>query len=144
MSLVICGLSRAAICVKLGKTPIHDQVTNAYQLMAKCEQGYLCDVCGQEVEQIVDSDLYLRYVLGEVPPDQLLTARERHIRCNPTLAQFIIDPRFERVPCEGPFGKENLDPAFVAEQEQRVTRAWQRLQELPRLGLAIEEYPLSS
>ena len=36
--------------------------------MALCEQGYLCDVCGQDVAAIVDSDLYLRYVLGEVGP----------------------------------------------------------------------------
>ena len=34
--------------------------------MAGCERGYLCTVCGQEVEEITDSDLYLRYVLGEV------------------------------------------------------------------------------
>lgn len=110
--------------------------------MARCEQGYLCDVCGREVEEIIDSDLYLRYVLGEVPPDRLQTTRERHIRCNPTTAQFIIDPRFEPVRCDGPFAKEQLDPAFVAEQEEKVTRAWRRLQELPTSGLTIEEYPL--
>ena len=40
--------------------------------MVRCEQGYRCDVCGQDVEEIVDSDLYLRYVLGEVPPELLL------------------------------------------------------------------------
>ena len=34
--------------------------------MAGCERGYLCAVCGQEVEEITESDLYLRYVLGEV------------------------------------------------------------------------------
>src|SRR5262249_26300165 len=28
--------------------------------MARCEQGYRCDVCGQEVEAINESDLYLR------------------------------------------------------------------------------------
>jgi hypothetical protein len=110
--------------------------------MSRCELGYLCDVCGKDVEEIIDSDLYLRYVLGEVPPEQLLNTRERHIRCNPTTAQFIIDPRFGSVRCEGPFAKQNLDPAFVTEQEERVTRGWRRLQELPRLGLTIEEYPL--
>ena len=26
--------------------------------MAKCDEGYLCQVCGHEVEQIVESDLY--------------------------------------------------------------------------------------
>ncbi len=110
--------------------------------MARCEQGYLCDVCGREVESVTDSDLYLRYVLGEVPPDRLTTTPDRHIRCDPTLAQFIVDPGFEPVRCEGPFGKEQLDPAYVAEQQSQVTRAWRRLQELPSLGLTIAEYPL--
>ncbi|MBY0526527.1 MAG: hypothetical protein K2R98_24240 [Gemmataceae bacterium] len=110
--------------------------------MVRCEQGYLCDVCGQEVEEIVDSDLYLRYVLGEVPPDRLATTRERHIRCNPSTAQFIVDARFAPVRCDGAFAKEHLDAGYVAEQEGKVTRAWQRLQELPGLGLTIAEYPL--
>lgn len=110
--------------------------------MVRCEQGYHCDVCGQDVEEMVDSDLYLRYVLGEVPPEQLLNTPERHIRCNPALAQFIVDPAFAPVPCAGVFGKENLDPAFVREEEERVTRGWRRLQELPGLGLTIAEYPL--
>jgi hypothetical protein len=35
--------------------------------VAKCDEGYRCEVCGLDVEVIVDSDLYLRYVLGEVP-----------------------------------------------------------------------------
>src|SRR5262245_45368147 len=110
--------------------------------MAGCEQGYLCDVCGKEVEGITESDLYLRYVLGEVSPQALPTARERHIRCNPATAQYIVDSSFEPVRCEGFFAKESLDPAFVAEQEERVTRAWRRLQQLPTLGLPITEYPL--
>ena len=109
--------------------------------MARCEQGYLCDVCGAEVEEMVDSDLYLRYILGEVAPEQLPQSRERHIRCNPTLAQFIVDPAFTAVVCAGPFGKDSLDPALVAQQEAHVTRAWRRLQELPALGLPILEYP---
>jgi hypothetical protein len=110
--------------------------------MARCEQGYLCDVCGREVDGISESDLYLRYVLGEVRPERLHAERERHIRCNPTLAQFIVDPAFPPVPCEGGFGKDALDPAFVREEEARVTRAWRRLQEIPRLGIPITEYPL--
>jgi hypothetical protein len=110
--------------------------------MAKCERGYLCDVCGEEVAEMTDSDLYLRYVLGEVPPDMLHRLPERHIRCNPVLAQFIVDPAFEPVRCEGVFAKMGLDAESVAEQEARVTRAWRRLQELPRLGLTILEYPL--
>lgn len=111
--------------------------------MAVCEQGYLCDVCGEEVEEITDSDLYLRYVLGEVPPEKLHVLRERHIRCNPTAAQFIIDPNFPPITCAGAFAKEKLDPKYVAEEEARITRGWRRLQEIPALHLAtIQEYPL--
>ena len=110
--------------------------------MVRCEQGYLCDVCGADVEEIIHSDLYLRYVLGEVSPLELPNLRERHIRCNPATAQYIVDPGFEPVRCEGMFAKEYLDPPFVAEQEARVTRAWRRLQEIPSLGVPITEYPL--
>ncbi|HXG10741.1 MAG TPA: hypothetical protein VNK04_13370 [Gemmataceae bacterium] len=110
--------------------------------MARCERGYLCEVCGKEVEQITESSLYLRYVLGEVAPEELHLMPERHLRCDPSLAQYIVDPVFAPVRCEGPFAKEHLDPQYVAEQEARVTRGWRRLQELPRLGLTIVEYPL--
>jgi hypothetical protein len=110
--------------------------------MARCEQGYLCDVCGQDVEAITESDLYLRYVLGEVSPLALPTMRERHIRCNPATAQYIVDPAFPPVTCDGIFAKANLDAAFVAAEEARVTRAWRRLQEIPTLGIPITEYPL--
>jgi len=111
--------------------------------MARCERGYLCEVCGAEVEVLTDSDLYLRYVLGEVPPEQLHLLPERHVRCNPSLAQYVVDPAFAPARCEGVFAKEGLDAAFVAEEEARVTRGWRRLQELPSLGLPITEYPLS-
>ena len=111
--------------------------------MAKCDEGYRCEVCGRDVEALVDSDLYLRYVLGEVPLEGLHLSPERHVRCNPALAQYIADPSFEQVNCEGPFGKGELDAAFVSSEEKRVTRAWRRLQRLPTLGLSIAEYPLS-
>lgn len=111
--------------------------------MARCDEGYLCEVCGDEVEEITDSDLYLRYVLGDVHPEKLHALRERHLRCNPTLAQFIVDTAFQPpVVCPGPFAKGELDPAFIAEEEARVTRGWRRLQELPRSRLPIVEYPL--
>jgi hypothetical protein len=110
--------------------------------MARCEQGYLCEVCGLDVGEITESDLYLRYVLGEVPPEQLHLLPERHVRCNPALAQYVVDPAFPAVRCEGVFAKEGMDAAFVAEEEARVTRGWRRLQELPGLGLPITEYPL--
>src|SRR6185437_11253290 len=91
-------------------------------IMARCEQGYLCEVCGQDVGEITDSDLYLRYVLGEVPPEELHRLRERHLRCNPALSQYIVDPRFPSVRCEGVFAKESFDAAYVAQEEARVTR----------------------
>jgi len=110
--------------------------------MALCEQGYLCDVCGLEVETIDESDLYLRYVLGEVDPETLHVSRERHIRCNPTLAQFIVAEGFEPVVATGFFAKAELDPEFVAEEEARVTQGYLRLLELPGSGLPLTEYPL--
>jgi hypothetical protein len=110
--------------------------------MVQCELGYLCDVCGEEVENITESDLYLRYIMGEVSPLQLPHQRERHIRCNPANAQYIVDPAFEPVVCAGIFAKANLDRAFVAAQEALVTRAWRRLQQIPTLGVSIPEYPL--
>jgi len=110
--------------------------------MAKCEQGYLCDVCGKDVEDVTDSDLYLRYIMGQVRPDQLHRTPERHVRCNPTVAQFIVDPAFEPVRVEGPFAKLTLDPAYVAEQELLVTRAWRRLQEIASQPVHLIDYPL--
>lgn len=111
--------------------------------VAACEQGYLCDVCGDEVEDITDSDLYLRYVIGEVPTRELMTARERHLRCNPTLAQFIVDERFEPVVVEGFFDKRQLDPADVALREELVSRGYRRLHEVRALGIPISAYPLN-
>jgi hypothetical protein len=58
------------------------------------------------------------------------------------LAQYIVDPAFEPVVCDGVFAKATLDAEFVAQEDARVTRGWRRLQELPRLGLPIIEYPL--
>ena len=111
--------------------------------MAKCDEGYLCEVCGRDVEAITESDLYLRFVLGEVPLEMIHRLPERHILCNPALAQYIADPGFPPVQCEGAFGKAHYDPAYVREEEARVTRGWRRLQEIPTLGLTIAEYPLS-
>jgi hypothetical protein len=110
--------------------------------MARCEQGYLCHVCGGDVGEITESDLYLRFVLGEVPAEQLHLLPECHVRCNPALAQYIVDAAFPPLQCEGAFAKGCLDAAFVAEEESRVTRGWRRLQELPTLGVPIVEYPL--
>ena len=110
--------------------------------MAKCDQGYLCEVCGQDVADITDSDLYLRYVIGEIDSRQLMSAPERHLRCNPVQAQFIVDPGFDPVVMDGPFDKRLLDAAEVRRREDLVTRGWRRLQEVRRLGLPISAYPL--
>ena len=110
--------------------------------MAKCDQGYLCEVCGGDVAEITDSDLYLRYVIGEIDSRALMSSPERHLRCNPTLAQFIVDAGFEPVIVEGPFGKSELSPDDVARREDLVTRGWRRLQELQSVRPAINEYPL--
>jgi hypothetical protein len=110
--------------------------------MAKCDEGYRCEVCGNEVEDIKESGLYLRYVMGEVQAEKLHQKRERHIRCDPTIAQFIVDQEFEPIRVNGPFAKEHLASDYVTEQEDRVTRAWLRLQEIPNLGISLLEYPL--
>jgi len=110
--------------------------------MARCDEGYRCDVCGLDVEGIPESDLYLRYVLGEVDPLNLTSAQERHIRCNSAVAQYIVDPTFPLVQCQSLFAKANLDPEFVRQEEERITRAWRRLQEIPTLGIPITEFPL--
>ena len=111
--------------------------------MAKCDEGYRCDVCGRDVEAVTDSELYLRYVLGEVPLERLHLHPERHVRCNPAVAQYVVDPRFEPVACSGPFDKALLDPDYVRAEERRVSRGWRRLQAIPTLGLSIAEYPLA-
>jgi len=111
--------------------------------MAKCDQGYPCEVCGQEVENVLVSDLYLRYILGEVLMEALHLQHERHIECNPALAQYIADDRFPSLVCEGAFDKRSFDSSHVIAEETRVTRAWRRLQAIPKLGLAIPEYPFS-
>jgi hypothetical protein len=111
--------------------------------MARCDEGYLCEVCGRDVAAITDSDLYLRYVMGELSPLELPQARERHIRCVPETAQYIVDPAFDPpVACQGFFAKANLDAGYVSQRQSFVTRAWRRLQEIPSLGIPFTEYPL--
>jgi hypothetical protein len=112
--------------------------------MARCEQGYLCDVCGDEVESIRESDLYLRFVTGEIAARELLAAPERHIRCNPVLAQFIDDPAFDAVVVNGDFDKRLFDAVWSDTRTLLLTRGWRRLQELAGLAQAVPlpEYPL--
>jgi hypothetical protein len=110
--------------------------------MAKCDEGYQCDVCGQDVLEITQSDLYLRYVIGQVDPETLHTAPERHVRCNPALAQFIVDAAFEPVVVAGEFDKRTLDPLYVSQQEELMTRGWHRLCEIVDSDESIIDYPL--
>ena len=112
--------------------------------MARCEQGYLCDVCGDEVESISNSDLYLRFVTGEIAAGDLLAAPERHLLCNPFNAQFIESEQVPKVYAEGDFDRRQLDSDYVQHQSQLLTRGWHRLQELAALEapLPLAEYPL--
>ncbi len=111
--------------------------------MAKCDEGYLCSICGKDVEAIVDSDLYLRFVIGLLDPELLHAAPEKHIRCNPTLAQFIVADDFDPVIVADEFSKANLDEGYVRTREELVTRGWRRLKEIKTLGeVSILEFPL--
>lgn len=124
------------------RSPTRNECVYRKVVMAKCDEGYLCEVCGKEVASIHQSDLYLRYIIGEIGSRQLLSAPERHLRCNPTLAQFIVNEDFAPVVVDGPFSKNELDPADVASREKLVTRGWKRLQEVRTLGIPISDYPL--
>ena len=113
--------------------------------MAKCDEGYLCEVCGKDVDGVVESDLYLRFVIGEIDPERLHTLPERHLNCNPILAQFIADDRFVfegEVP-DG-FALVQLDEDYARKRRELVTRGWRRLHELAEAegDTPIHEYPL--
>ncbi|MBB3207999.1 hypothetical protein FHS27_003826 [Rhodopirellula rubra] len=112
--------------------------------MAKCDQGYLCEVCGDEVTSIVESDLYLRYVLGQLDAEKLHVSPERHLRCNPVLAQYIEDERFEMIFIDSEFDRRQLDAKYVAEQTTRVSRAYRRLREIAEseTPISLLEYPI--
>jgi hypothetical protein len=110
--------------------------------MAKCDEGYLCDVCGQDVAELTDSEMYLRYIVGMLDPEVLHTTPERHIRCNPALAQYIVSDDFPPVVVDGPFDKRTLDPRYVARRERLLTRGWRRLKEVAGSEIPIIQYPL--
>lgn len=112
--------------------------------MAKCDEGYPCEVCGDDVTGIVDSDLYLRFVIGELDPERLHVAAERHLRCNPVLTQFIDDDRFEPPVVNGPLGKAQQDAEFVRQRTDLVTRGYQRLHEISHWAgdRDVTDYPL--
>ncbi len=113
-------------------------------IMAKCDQGYLCESCGLEVTSIVDSDLYLRFVIGQLDAERLHLSPERHLRCNPSLSQYIADARFDPVVVEGDFDHRQLDPEFVARQFDRITRGYQRLWTINQSPepISLLDYPI--
>lgn len=112
--------------------------------MAKCDEGYPCEICGEDVTSIVESDLYLRFVIGELDPETLHTASERHLRCNPVLAQFINDTRFDPVIVSGPMDRRTLDEDFAEQRSDLVTRGFARLQDIATWDgdRDVTEYPL--
>lgn len=110
--------------------------------MANCDEGYNCDRCGEYVENVGVSELYLRFVIGAVPLDELPREPERHIRCAPEFAQYIVDPAFEPVACDDPdLDKRALPDDVRRRQERLFTKAWRRLQWLRTTDLAVDEYP---
>ena len=114
--------------------------------MARCDEGYLCKVCGEEVEHITDSFLYLRYVIGEIDPELLHLEPDKHLACVPSISQFIQDDRFKAPECNEPmFSKSNLDASYVSARTKTITEAYQRLwqiREQRRKPLTVVEYPL--
>lgn len=113
--------------------------------MAKCEEGYLCEVCGGDVEHLRESALYLQFILGWIDPETLHTRRECHLLCAPALAQFIDDPLFASLAStQGEFDRSKLDPAFAAARAALVTRGYRRLCEIDamRERPAVIEYLL--
>ena len=95
--------------------------------MANCDEGYNCDRCGKYVEHVMESELYLRYVIGAVPIAELPREPERHIRCSPEFAQFIVDPEFLPVTCDDEaLDKRRLPDEIRARQETLFTMAWRR------------------
>lgn len=114
--------------------------------MAKCDEGYLCQVCGKEVSRLIDSSLYLQFVIGWIPVDQLQQQPDIHLRCNPSLSQFIDAPEFfEPISIDGPSDRRQLDATFVASRTALVTKGYLRLRQLQRdRSPTIDQYPLKN
>ncbi len=112
--------------------------------MAKCDEGYLCEICGEAVESLTDSALYLQYVVGWIDPETLHTRPDSHLLCLPSLAQFVEHESFPVVRVEGDFDRRKLDEDFVAERVALLSRGYRRLSQIQskRKGLAVMDYPL--
>lgn len=100
-------------------------------------------MCGEYVPDVLNSELYLRFVLGEADFEQLYSTPDAHIVCVPAIAQYIVHDDFDPVVETDPdMDKRNREQEWVIQREQRVTAAWLRLQSIPELGIDIHEYPL--
>ncbi len=113
--------------------------------MAKCDEGYLCEVCGIAVERLDESALYLQFVIGWIDPETLHTRRECHLRCHPALAQYIDDSRFDPpVLVDDEFDRRQLDTEFVKDRAELISQGFARLCELQkrRRDLSVHDYPL--
>lgn len=112
--------------------------------MARCDQGYLCEVCGDEVEQLAESSLYLQYILGWITAEALTQHPDSHLRCNPNLSQFIDSPHFPPICVEGAFDRRNLEADFARQRAQLVSSGYERLLQLQRdRNLTIDRYPIA-
>lgn len=115
--------------------------------MARCDQGYLCQICGEEVKRLDQSLLYLRYVIGWITAEQLTQQPEAHLGCTPSVAQFIVAKEFATPDLgEEPAAKRYLDPDFRQAREALLTAGYQRLRYLQkhRRQMPIAQYPLSA
>lgn len=109
----------------------------------KCDHGYVCTVCGRQVETLADSWLYVRFACGEVGAADLPASKDRHLRCAPELAQYVVDPAFAPLVDDRPeTDKRRRDPEEVRARERLLTRAWRRLAGAEGKGWPIEEYVL--
>lgn len=111
--------------------------------MAKCDQGYLCRVCGEPVKGIHESSLYLHFVIGDIPPRALLTQHDQHLSCNPQLTQFIVCDDYSTPAVEGETGKALMDESQRIARERLVTAGYLRLKFLHQMNLSLSEYPFS-
>jgi hypothetical protein len=97
---------------------------------------------------MIDSELYLRFIIGEIDAELLHLSPECHLACNPTLSQFIDDERFSR-DFQAPEGFRiaDLDPHYVELRTSLVSRGYRRLWEIRKERnrfATIQAYPLAT
>jgi hypothetical protein len=110
--------------------------------MSRCDEGYPCSRCGEPVKNLLESSLYVRYVLGEYEIHELFAAPDCHLQCDYELAAFIKHEKFTPPEIPAEIELPELSAAQRTRREEQVTAAWVRLREAIHLGLPITEYPL--